>query len=577
MLALACILRIFGLLSLSTISYFNVPRLDEAVYHTWASQLANGTYKPTSVYQAAPLPAYVMALVYKVFSPKLLYIRILNICLGVTTCYVVYRIGWELANRRIGLVAGFVAAGYKPFIFYSVVPMKTALSVLLFACTMAWFLAALRNPSRTRALCLGVAAGLLISTRENAVVFVPLIGGLIFWTTYREYSSVAKTSTLFLTFVVGLTIATAPFAIRNYMVSGELLMTTHQAGFNLYLGNNLDNPDPYYRPVPFATSYPPHQGIQFTIEASRREGRTLSSAEASSYWTHEVVTMALAHPREFTWKLWQKVLVLFNRFEAGDHYSIDFMSQFAPFFRLPLPDLTLIFPLGLAGMATTGFASRQAFGASIAAIAYGMTLIIFFTNDRYRLPLLTLLIPFAVIGLDHLRTHVRQARIKNIAIYTGLVTLFVIVEYLPVQGTDDVAAYYNIHGQLLERKGSKEEAIASWETSSRINKPFSAFANLHLARKYLGKKDFKQARSYLEMIPDSSFAAAGKYEAIGDLLLAQDHVAEAVTAYERSLAINSGERAPRFKLINIFERIDRDRGRQEQEAWRYISSFYKHQ
>jgi predicted negative regulator of RcsB-dependent stress response len=172
---------------------------------------------------------------------------------------------------------------------------------------------------------------------------------------------------------------------------------------------------------------------------------------------------------------------------------------------------------------------------------------------------------------------VRQARIKNIAIYTGLVTLFVIVEYLPVQGTDDVAAYYNIHGQLLERKGSKEEAIASWETSSRINKPFSAFANLHLARKYLGKKDFKQARSYLEMIPDSSFAAAGKYEAIGDLLLAQDHVAEAVTAYERSLAINSGERAPRFKLINIFERIDRDRGRQEQEAWRYISSFYKHQ
>jgi predicted negative regulator of RcsB-dependent stress response len=170
---------------------------------------------------------------------------------------------------------------------------------------------------------------------------------------------------------------------------------------------------------------------------------------------------------------------------------------------------------------------------------------------------------------------VRQARIKNIAIYTGLVTLFVIVEYLPVQGTDDVAAYHNIHGQMLERRGAKKEAIASWEASSRMNKPFSAFANLHLARKYFAKKDFERARSYLEMIPDSSFAAAGKYEAMGDLLLTQDHIAEAVTAYERSLAINSGQKAPRSKLINIFERIDRNRARREQEALRYISSFYK--
>jgi len=58
--------------------------------------------------------------------------------------------------------------------------------------------------------------------------------------------------------------------IRNYMVAGSFQLTTSQMGFNLYLGNNPQNPTPYYRPVPFAITSPFQQGIQFTIEASRR-------------------------------------------------------------------------------------------------------------------------------------------------------------------------------------------------------------------------------------------------------------------------------------------------------------------
>jgi predicted negative regulator of RcsB-dependent stress response len=169
----------------------------------------------------------------------------------------------------------------------------------------------------------------------------------------------------------------------------------------------------------------------------------------------------------------------------------------------------------------------------------------------------------------------RQARFKSSAIYASVVMFFAIVECLPIKGTDDVTIYYNTHGLLLDRKGGKKEAMAAWETSSAMTKPSSAFANLYLARKYFAKRDLERARSYLEKIPDSSFAAASKYEAMGDLLLPQGHVSEAVMAYERSLAINSGERAPRRKLIVIFERIDRGRACQEQESLRYISSFYK--
>jgi tetratricopeptide (TPR) repeat protein len=151
----------------------------------------------------------------------------------------------------------------------------------------------------------------------------------------------------------------------------------------------------------------------------------------------------------------------------------------------------------------------------------------------------------------------------------------VIVEYLPIQATDDVTAYYNGHAHLLDKKGFEQEAMAYWEQSSSMNKPFSAFANLELAYKYFVKEDFARASSYLEKIPESSFVAAKKYELVGDLLARQGQVAEAVAAYERSLAINAGSRRPRSQLIRIFEGIDPDRAQREREALSEIASFYR--
>ena len=56
MLVLACSLRVAALLSLATTLYFDAPRLDEAAYYAWASQLASGTYQSTSAYQFARCP-----------------------------------------------------------------------------------------------------------------------------------------------------------------------------------------------------------------------------------------------------------------------------------------------------------------------------------------------------------------------------------------------------------------------------------------------------------------------------------------------------------------------------------------
>jgi predicted membrane-bound mannosyltransferase len=132
-IACGLIIRIIALMDLKTTIYTDFLLWDERIYHYWAKAIAEGAFQLNSVYEFAPLPAYIMAVIYRIFSPDVFYIRILNIVFGTLTCFVVYLIGRELMNRRAALLACIIACIYKPFIFYSIVPLKESLALLLFA------------------------------------------------------------------------------------------------------------------------------------------------------------------------------------------------------------------------------------------------------------------------------------------------------------------------------------------------------------------------------------------------------------------------------------------------------------
>jgi len=573
-LLLALSLRILALFSLKKSIYFDFLLFDEKVYHTMAMKIVDGSYQSSSVYEFSPLPIYVMAFLYKMISPDIFLIRILNILFGVVTCYFIYLIGKEMRDRATGLLACLVAALYNPFIFYSIVPLKTAMSVMLFAFTVYLFLSLLGKDSMIRTLLLGMVAGLLLNVRPNTVVLIPVMLLVILWNLHRVKALPKTLIMSFVLYLTGLSLSLSPFIIRNFLVSGQVALTTTQMGQNIYYGNNLESKDPYYRPLPFASSSPTVQGIQFTIEASRRSNKKLTNQEASYYWTFEVLKISMEHPRAFLKKIIQKILVLFNRFEAGDHYHIGFMSNFVEFFKLPLLTIWLILPFGLAGMVTGMFKSRKLLSVSLIFICYASTLVLFFTTTRMRLPLLVILIPLAVSGIGEQLSSIRDKKQKNLFIYSSVAAAFFIIEFLPVQGTDDITAYYNAHAIILKSNGRTDEAVKYWEESSRMDKPFSAYANLSLAGTYLRKGDTQRAHHFLSRIPDHSFAAAHKYNLLGDMLMAQGETEEALEAYERSLEINSGLRRTRMKLVRILWRIDRQSALEEYDKYKYISSFY---
>jgi 4-amino-4-deoxy-L-arabinose transferase-like glycosyltransferase len=582
-IACGLIIRIFALMNLDTTIYTDFLLWDERIYHDWAKAIAEGAFQSKSVYEFAPLPAYIMAAIYRIFSPDVFYIRILNIICGTLTCFVVYLIGKELISRRVAILACIIACIYKPFIFYSIVPLKESLALLLFA-LMCYLLIKVISQSDSapggknkdafiRIGFLGIVAGLLLNVRPNAVVLVPVTILLVLWYGFRDKLSWKYLSIFAAVYLVGLSIAVSPFVIRNYAVAGKFSLTTTQSGFNLYLGNNVNNPDPYYRPVPFASSSPFEQGIQFTIEASKRVGKKLTSQEASDYWTKETIKQAVSNPAVFAGKVGQKILVLVNSFEACDHYDIEFLSDFAKFFKIPFPGFWIIFPLSMLGM-LTGWRNRKTKALITILLFYSATLIIFFTNGRYRLPMMAVLIPFAASGIMQLYYDYSQKLYNLLTKHTAFCGIFLIVAFLPVRATDDTTAYYNTHAIILSSKGYNNEAILYWKKSSEMNKPFSDFANLSLAGRYYRRGFIQEGNAYLDKIQDDSFAAAQKYQLLGDFSAARKDPDAAIAAYEKSVFINSGQILTRKRLVNLYQDKDPQKAQEELETLRYIESFH---
>jgi len=573
-LVLALGARILALHSLSRTGYFTTLIGDELHYHRWATILATGGNLPDSVYILSPLPAYVMATVYKILSPDPLYIRILNIELGTAVCGLLYLIGYQLGNRFTGLGAAVVGALYKPFIFYSVVPLKSTLVLFLFALSLYLFIAVLNAPAYWKIALFGVVLGGLVTARENALTLIPITAGLLVMNGLQARGEVKKVTLRLMTFFVGLALVFAPFILRNYMVTGDPILTTHQAGFNLYLGNRLDNPEPYFRPVPFASSSPALQEVQFRIEASRRAGLMLSPKEAERFWMRQVWNLALSHPNQFLQMQRRKIMALINQFEAGDHYDIDFMGKFAPFFSLPLLNAGILIPLGMTGLILNARRSNVHLAVTAIWATYALSMIPFYINGRYRLPLILMLVPFCIIGIQQLIDWVKFRQLKFIGVYLLACCLITVGTTWPIPASADLSGYANVHAWMLSQKGLLDEAKMYWEQSSESRGSFADYANIALAEEAVRGKEYERAIKYLSLISDDSFVASSKFEMLGDYWMSMNRVDQAIAAYDRAVAINAGKLSARTKLVKVLKETNSIRTSEEQKRLQEINSFY---
>ncbi len=574
LLVILCLaIRFLALNALKESIYFSFLMPDEQYYHDWATDLLKNK-SPARIFEYAPLPAYLLAFLYKITSVDINIFRVFNIFLNTFGCISIYFITKTFAGRNWSLLALAIAACSRELVFYSVVPLKTSLSFFLFAILTYLVILSLRHFSRLLLFFIGCIIGLSMMVRPNVLMLLPVvIATIIFFNENSLYNS-KKAITLIL-IASGFICSTLPLPLHNYSSSKQFTLLPIQSGFLFYCTNNITNPTPFYSPVSFASSHPEEQGIHFTIEASKRTGKVMVGKQASRYWQLQVVREAIDNPFLYLNKLGKKALMLLNFSENGDHYNIGFISGFIPLFKTLPIQYCFIALIGFCGL-VIGFFHSNTFRCLLCiTLAYLTTLVLYSTGNRFNMPLLTILIPTS-IWLCRYTCHLIKIRnFQRLSIVFAITLILIFTGRLNIEGAGDLSQHYNTIAFIYNQNRDSKNAVQNWEKSKYLKQSYSDIATLFLSGHYYQQFGPQKAIETLHSIPDTSFMSAAKYLTLGDIHLHHKKYQKALHYYQKSLDINSGQLRARKEIISILKNISPKDVEKEVENLSWIQQFYR--
>src|SRR5947207_3030789 len=294
--AVALALRLIHIWQIRNSPFFTVLLGDARSYDAWAQRIAAGDWIGRDVFYQAPLYPYFLGVMYWIVGRSLILVRITQAVIGSCSCVLVAAAAQRLFSVRAGLGAGLMLAVYAPAIFFDALLQKSVLDVF-FVSLMLWLIAG--NP---RWLPLGLAVGGLALTRENALVFIPVI---LAWAGLRFGLRPA------VLFALGVTLVLVPVVVRNSIAGGGFYLTTSQFGPNFFIGNHA-GADGTYQSLRYGRGDPEYERQDATELAEYASHRTLTPAEVSRFWTDGALDFIKSHPGAWLKLMGCKIALLVN-------------------------------------------------------------------------------------------------------------------------------------------------------------------------------------------------------------------------------------------------------------------------
>ncbi|MBU0519926.1 tetratricopeptide repeat protein, partial [bacterium] len=453
------------------------------------------------------------------------------------------------------------------------------LSIFLLTISV-YFIDTLRDKPSTRNFILtGVLLGLAALARPNIIIFIPFFLGWMFF--------FQKTRTLRITlFLSGLLIVILPVTIRNYAVSGDLVLISSQGGVAFYMGNNAESTG-FTGWVPGTSRDWWGEGKTQTDQIAEKEsGESLQPSQISSYWFGRGFAEMSAKPGKWLQLFGKKIKYLFSGYEISDTEDIYYERKSSVLLSMLLWNGWLKFPYGLlVPLALFGFLLcfrwAQESHLLLFQLAYALSIVLYFVTARYRLPLVPIFAVWSAAGVNAALLQVKAKSfnkliIPGIALLAGLVLL----NLNPgIKKTGDHLEAVIALGTKYLDQGEHEKALASFQQAldldstavraansagvAAINSgrtaaamsyfeqalrhdPYLKNARLNLARLQHGAGQLDQAVANLQIALqiDTTFGAA--YAELGDIFFDTEKYPPAIELYE--LADQYG--ASDLKLLN---------------------------
>ncbi|HKY31988.1 MAG TPA: tetratricopeptide repeat protein [Candidatus Polarisedimenticolia bacterium] len=563
--ALALGLRLLTLLQLHDSGLWDYLRLDPLYYHDWARAIAAGTAPADGTYEMTPLYAYWLAAMFRLFGDGLLIPRLAQVAVGSAACAVASLIGCRLFGRAEGALAGVALALYGPSLFHETQIMKTVFTVALTtAAAAALYWSEGRRPWR---LALGGAlVGLTALCQENINVILPFTCAWIAWRAPRG-RKLAGCAALTAAWAA----AVAPATLRNLAVAGEAVLITSGGGEVFYTGNN-EFASGKYRPPAFMRPDPFYEHEDFRAEAARRLGRPVTRAESDAFWWREGMRFIRENPGRWMALLGDKLLTFFTGYERPDNYSYENFSRFVPILSAPLPGFALVAPFGLAGIVLARRRWAEAAPLLFAMGAYLLSALLFFTQSRYRMPMVPLLAPFgAHAAVAAWRAARRRHAVRAAAIAVPVALLAVAMSRDPGHGSGFAAQNHGILGEMHLHAGRPGPALTHFREAVAALRDYPGDSSGDQHRRVEASSHFGIVLA-LEMADDPGSlsermehlrAAALSPDAdlrrdaldrLGALLMEQGDPAAAAAAYEAAVRLDPKDFGRRLRLAEALHR-----------------------
>jgi hypothetical protein len=453
----AAALRVLHVLSIREAYFFDHLQTERLRYVTWAAAIATG-HGPAPPFDEPPGYPYFLAAVFRTAGASPTAIALVQVALDTVTCALVALLARRWFGDAAGVVAGAIAAAYRPLVYFAgtIEPATTSVCALT---------AAIAAAAGRRWLVAGVLWSVAFLFRAEALLGLPLA---LVAAARRDGRRAAATA------AAPVAVLLVALAAVNVAHTGKLVVYITSGGLNFWAGNSpdADGVSPFFSG--------PRETVLRDVAA-----RAHDAADADRLFLGRALAFWRDEPGRAVGLAWKKLLWTLGDRELPNTGDIAWEERQSALVRSGLVPLGFGFVLPLALLGAVRLGRRwRAVPLLAAPIAVGLvTPVVFFTNARLRLamvPSLAILAGFAVADVVEV-TRRRAWRPADVAVAIATIAAGVVVAWGGFYGE---ATYripeITVNTGILEREaGRLPEAVRLLRDGLR-DAPDDALAWRHL-------------------------------------------------------------------------------------------------
>lgn len=481
MFAAALVVRILYVISIRDASFLDHLQTEPQHYDAWARAITLGQAPVHLPFDEAPAYPYFVALVYSICGTSVLAVACVQAVLGAAACAAIATVAGQLGGKRAAWIAGGLAAGYGPFIYFTGQLEPAVLAVAAASGALA-AMPAWEGSTRRWSLA-GAAWAAAIVVRSELVFAVPFVVAHA-WLGAGRRAAVRVLAAPACLLAVALA--------GNAIASGHAVVLTTGAGVNLWLGNNPDA-----------------DGVNPFVHGPL--ARVVAEVEAQSTDPVERDQAFRARAELDAGLLAKKLVWTFSRRELPNAADIPWQTAQSWVFQPPVFPLGfgLLLPLACIGALVPRARKRELLALAGPVAAAVASCVVFFTNARFRLPMMPSLLVLAGLAIEpalralhrpraDLRVTVRVVAALAIGIAVAWPSYFDVAQFRVAQIDFNTGA--------LEHEAGHLDRAAQYLRSGLARDPLdaSAWVELALVRERVGDLDGARAvwRDALAHVPD---------------------------------------------------------------------------